>query len=87
MRVGWILVLISSNARLRSSAAKITTDVVPSPTYRLMSILERREGILGRERIKNSKLLICLGDERVRPALYQLGALLPAGGGLWRRHW
>lgn len=32
MLVGWTFILISSLALLRSSAAKITTDVVPSPT-------------------------------------------------------
>ena len=30
--VGWTLFLMSSFARLRSSEAKITTEVVPSPT-------------------------------------------------------
>lgn len=30
--VGWTFILISSLARFSNSAAKITTDVVPSPT-------------------------------------------------------
>ena len=33
MLVGWTFILINSLALLRSSAANITTEVVPSPTY------------------------------------------------------
>lgn len=33
MLVGWTFILISSLALFSNSAAKITTEVVPSPTY------------------------------------------------------